>query len=409
MNKYQELAYFDIISGKNVFITGGGGVGKSYIIRLFYENNFSDKIYITSTTGISAFNIGGQTIHSLLGIGLGNDTVGNLIRRIKRYRKDQIWINIKTLVVDEISMLDPVLFDKLEEIARIIRRNDKPFGGIQLVLSGDFCQLPCIQSDKFCFEATSWDKCIDKTHYLKEIVRQSDSEFVEVLNKIRVGVIDDNTKKLLNTRIKQPPTEDEKTQIKPTILYPYNAQVDSINQQQLNKLMTANKESNTYYLKKFFANENMKETIVSSSNFVEILTLTVGVQVILTVNLDVPGGFVNGSRGVVVGFDSTLPIVKFISGTRTIDYQTYTNENKGKILYSLKQIPLKLAYAISIHKSQGMTIDLVVADLSRVFEHGQGYVCLSRVRSLEGLYLSGINYKKLTCHPKALEYYNKLV
>jgi ATP-dependent DNA helicase PIF1 len=404
MNPEQEYAYSDIISGKNVFITGGGGVGKSYLIKFFYDK-YKSGTFITSTTGISALNIGGQTIHSLLGIGLGNETVENLVKKIKRSKKVKLWREIKTLIIDEISMLDPVLFDKLEEMARIVRKNETPFGGIQLVITGDFCQLPCVNSDKFCFEAVSWDRCIEKTHYLKQIVRQSDEDFIRALENIRIGVIENDTKKALESRIVE---FDEKNEIKPTMLYPYNAQVDLINHKELIKLVSVTKKSETYTLEKTISPGYFGSVIIPS-NLPETVTLAIGAQVMLTINLDLVNGLVNGSRGVVISFTETrLPVVKFLSGTYTVNYYTNTYEEKQKILYTYTQIPLKLAWAISIHKSQGMTLDLVKTDLTRVFEYGQGYVCLSRVKNLEGLYLSGINYQKIRCHPKASKYYQDL-
>ena len=407
MNPEQETAYADMVEGKSLFITGGGGVGKSYLIKKFYENN-KFGTFMTSTTGISALDIGGQTLYSFLGIGLGQDTLEDLVKKLKKYRKVKIWKSIKTLVIDEISMLCPTLFDKLEAVARILRKNEKPFGGIQLILTGDFCQLPCINGNNFCFEATSWDRCIEKTHYLKKIVRQSDAKFIEILEDVRIGAVTPKVKKTLESRMIE---FDVKRDIVPTILYTHNAQVDSINQTRLKRLIDVNKHSEVYKLEKK-VDPTYFGTVIIPSNLVENLTLTVGAQVMLTINIDVINGLANGSRGVVTGFteDTRLPIVKFLSQTQSKTVQYYTNiiEEKGKFCYSYSQVPLKLAWAITVHKSQGMTLDLVETDLSRVFEYGQAYVCLSRIKSLEGLYIKDIDYKRIKCHPKALEYYEKL-
>lgn len=407
MNSEQKSAYTDMVSGKNIFITGGGGVGKSYLIKNFYENN-SCGTFVTSTTGISALNIGGQTVHSLLGLGIGKDSLEELLKKIKKYGKDKVWRSIKTLVIDEISMLCPILFDKMEVIARIIRNNEEPFGGVQLILTGDFCQLPCVGSDKFCFESSSWNKCIDKTHYLKKIVRQSDSKFIEILDSVRIGSITPKVRKILESRIVD---YDEKSNIKPTILYTHNAQVDLINQNHLKLLIDKNKSSNEYLLQKT-VNPNYFGSVNIPSSLMESLTLTVGAQVMLTINLDIINGLANGSRGVVTGFveGTRSPIVKFLSQNEDIIVERYSNsvEDKGRLMYSYSQIPLKLAWAITIHKSQGMTLDLVETDLSRVFEYGQAYVCLSRIKNLEGLYIKEIDYKRIKCHPKAFEYYKKL-
>ena len=232
----QKSAYNLMKSGENLFLTGAAGSGKTMCLKLFI-NNFKTKLNmgITSTTGISALLFGGTTIHSFLGIGLGTSSVEGIVKKL--YSRDYLrkrWKELDVLIIDEISMLPPDLFDKLEKIACRIRRNNKPFGGIQLILSGDFLQLPCVKSSKFCFESDSWIKCVTNTIYLDKIMRQKDKKFQECLNKIRIGNIDKKTKKILNSRIGIELKNNNG--ILPTKLFATNKYVDYINNVELDKL-----------------------------------------------------------------------------------------------------------------------------------------------------------------------------
>ena len=233
----QSNAFKLMSEGKNVFITGPGGVGKSLLIKMFKDAFLSVKnIAITSTTGISALLIGGTTLHSFLGIGLGTGSRQALVTKIKSksYLKVR-WVKLDTLIIDEISMLSPELFDKLEYIARIVRNNTMPFGGIQLILSGDFCQLPVVGSNNFVFESKSWKRCIDNVCHLSQIMRQTDSKFQKCLNEARIASLSDESKQLLTECVDRELTND--SGIKPTKLYPTNAEVDRINNIELEKLL----------------------------------------------------------------------------------------------------------------------------------------------------------------------------
>ena len=415
LSEKQKDVLDKIIKGYNVFLTGAGGVGKSLIIKLFYDAyKDSKKIGITSTTGTSAILIGGTTLHSFLGIGLGKDSVESLYLKIKKKAyMFKRWRDLDTLIIDEISMLSPHLFDKLEFLARKLRYNELPFGGIQVILTGDFLQLPCIETDEFCFEAKTWDKCIKYSIYLTEIFRQEDILFQTCLNEVRIGKL---SKKSIDT-LKSTINKDlfNSSGIIPTKIYSLNIDVDKENQKELDKLCLKNKDLEFFeyelevnLLKKNlkFVDEKIKKNCVAPQN----LQLCIGAQVILLYNIDLESGLANGSRGIISKFEDNLPIVKFINGIEcAIDYQEWIIEENGEKIISITQIPLKGAYAITVHRSQGLTIDFAELDLSDIFEYGQAYVALSRVKNLEGLSIKNLNIKKIIANKKAVQYYEKLL
>lgn len=411
----QFYAYNRMSQGTSVFITGPAGVGKTVCIKLFV-NTFSDtrRIALTSTTGASALLLGGTTLHSYLGIGLGKDSVIDLAKKITEstwIRKK--WTNLDCLIIDEISMLSPELFDKLEEVARIVRNNNYPFGGIQLVLSGDFLQLPCVGSTKFCFEAETWNVCINETIYFTEILRQDDVYFQKNLNNIRIGNLTDEVIDMLNTKIGN--TISNEFGIKPTRLYSKNADVDRINDEELDILAQDGREFYQYDMTIINLSSNAKtfsfvlDKFKKNCNAPETLQLCEGAQVMLLKNLDLTIGLSNGSRGVVTNFVEDKPVVKFLNGIEMlIDHNVWTvKEHKEEILRAV-QIPLRVAYAITIHKSQGCSLDFVEIDLSSCFEYGQAYVALSRAKTLDGMTIVDVDFDYIKAHPKALEYYKNL-
>lgn len=421
LNKLQQEAYDNIIKGHNVFITGSAGTGKSVVIQFYRERNMIFKnIGVTSTTGVSAIVIGGTTLHSYLGIGIGTDNVENLIRKINKNKKiKNRWKTIDVLIIDEISMLSPELFDKIEEIARKMRyiKNipDKPFGGIQLILTGDFLQLPVVKNDHFCFESKSWNNCIEKTIYLTEIVRQNDKSFQNILNEIRFGFISTEAKKILNSRIGIKLKNDKG--IKPTRIYTTNVSVDMLNEDELNKL--ENEEGLFEYEMNYdFYDYNLTtcdknrliEKYTKSCLAPDKLLLCRGAQVMLLANLDIEHGLANGSRGIVIDFIENIPIVRFMNGQEKImEYYSWDIKEGEDVIMRINQIPLKLAWAFTIHKSQSITLDYAEIDLGNMFTYGQAYVGLSRVKNIEGLSIIEINYGKIQAHPKAIEYYNRLI
>jgi len=389
-----------IEAGHNVLVTGPGGVGKSTII-----GEIAPPVYITAMTGAAAVLIGGRTLHSCLGIGLAKEGKRDLTNKVNANATSRkAWLDCKTLVVDEVSMLSASLLDKLDYVARKVRASDSPFGGIQLVLSGDFLQLPCIE-DSFCFEANSWSSLSLRVFVLDEIQRQVDVTFQDALNRARFGKL---TKADISYLCSKRQTDDDDG-IVPTRIMCLNVDVDKINAKELAKL--AVDETNTYEMEIDNKNPRFKIYAKNYCNAVESLTLAVGANVMLLVNTNQAIGLVNGSRGVVAGFDSDdLPVVKFVCGAvMTIGYHTWEAKHGGSLIGKIHAIPLRLAYAITCHKSQGATIDKAVVDLAGVFEYGQAYVALSRVRSLEALTLTNATTESFQAHPTAIAYYESLI
>lgn len=421
MNKEQQKGLYLMLSGKNVFLTGSAGTGKSYLINEYIEEiknkNELYNIGITSTTGISALLINGKTLHSWAGIGLGE---GDLYKKVYNNKNAlKRWKTVKTLIIDEISMLNPRLFDRLNDLGKKIRNNKYiPFGGIQIIAVGDFCQLPVVKGEgKFCFDTSTWKECDFEICNLTDIIRQNNKKFTEILQKIRLGNCDEESKELLKNRTglyKNSTKNDDG--IKPTILYSTNKNVNILNNNELDKLIKSGKSYKNYKI-----NIDVKKTnlsLNSLNNLTEFLTkdnknikLSIDAQVMLTKNLDTEYGLVNGSRGIVYAFDNEnngMPIIKFINGIKkTIEpYKSSYIDHECNIIFH--QLPLKLAWATTIHKSQGATLDYVVANLSNIFEYGQAYVALSRAKDLEHLYLTGINFSKINCHPNAKSFYENL-
>ena len=409
LNAQQQQILDSIYLGKNILLTGPAGTGKSYLIKSFYDNCPKNiNVALTSTTGISAIQIGGTTLHSYLGLKLGNMDLGQLINKIKSsaFLRER-WTSLNTLIIDEISMLNPDLFDKIEAAARFIRGSKSPFGGIQLILTGDFLQLPVVRQDKFCFEAESWDSCNIDVCYLTTIIRQDDIAFKQCLNELRVCKMSENTINTLKSCIDKDLTNDKG--IKPTRLYSTNIAVDELNIKEMKKL----KQKIYKYDMDIEIHNNKKKHRIDffkkNSKIDNSLLLCKGAQVMLLYNLDIQSGLANGSRGVVIDFIEDIPEVLFMNGLkRIIDYKDWDIEEDNKAVATVYQIPLKLAYATTIHSSQGMTLDLVEVSLKNIFEYGQAYVALSRVKTLEGLKIVNFCTKKIMAHPKALKFYEDI-
>lgn len=406
LNKEQLLALEWVKRGKNIFVTAPGGYGKTYWINYvakFLSECQNKNIAKTSMTGSSAILINGSTLHSYLGIGICKDK-HDIIRRVRKLRKTRIWIDLDVLIIDEISMMSKELFESLDEVARDLCNNPRPFGGIQIILCGDFCQLGCIDSKNFCFESLLWKSSIHETVFFTTSYRQTNLEFCKMLEEIRFGNVTKEIEQVLNSRIMRDHIDNG---IEPTRLFGYKRDVEDINTAFLRNLIdNEKKDIHKFHIKSKYKKNILKRYIPDDSS----LCLCIGCQVILTVNLDIDNGLINGSRGIITNFTSTgLPIVTFMNGlTLTIDYFLYTIEDKSVEICSYSQIPLILGWAITIHKSQGMTLDCVLTDLSNIFDYGQAYVTLSRVKNLDCLYILDIDYSKIKCNPKVISYYQTL-
>ncbi len=388
----QDKALSILKSGKNIFLTGSAGTGKTYVLNQYiqYLKERRVPVSITASTGIAATHLEGTTIHAWSGIGIKNSlSIGNLRElKEKKYLKKNI-DNSRVLIIDEISMLHKKQFDMVNEVLQFFKETDESFGGIQLIISGDFFQLPPIgdhgetNRDKFAFMSQAWLDADLTICYLTEQFRHTDNLLNDILNEIRSGNVSQSTKAILSSN------KNELESIEPTKLYTHNIDVDRINTEQLQLI----KGKNKIFRAKIKGNLKLAETVKKSILAPENLILKIGAKVMFVKN-NYEKGYLNGSLGNVIKFNNeNIPIVRLLNGYEiTAEYEEWRIEDeKGRLLVSYTQIPLRLAWAITVHKSQGMTLDSATMDLSKTFEKGQGYVALSRVKSLSGLNLTGYN------------------
>lgn len=398
----QETALEILKTGANVFLTGEPGAGKTYVINQYiaWLEAAGLSVAVTASTGIAATHIGGLTIHSWSGVGT-KDT-------LTRYDLDQITTREKlvrrikkthVLVIDEVSMLDGKLLDMVDVICRTVRQSTEAFGGLQVVCVGDFFQLPPIarmgEVTRYAFESRAWEHLRPLVCYLTEQHRQEDELLLSLLGSIRRGEVEEEHYTLLREQV-----DIAYEDIEPTRLYTHNVDVDAVNTAKLGELSGARK----VFTMSGRGNKTFQESLIRNCLSPASLVLKEEAMVMCTKN-NFEAGYVNGTLARVVGFDAYEgnPIVETADKRRiTIEPVSWEVAEEGKVIAAIEQVPLRLAWAITVHKSQGMSLDAAEVDLSKSFVYGQGYVALSRVRALAGLKVLGMNPNALMVDPKII-------
>ncbi|GMM28520.1 DNA helicase [Martiniozyma asiatica (nom. inval.)] len=472
---------------KSIFFTGSAGTGKSYllkkIIRKLHTRYGKEAIGISAPTGLAAANIGGETIHRLMGIGLGQEGLSDLALKIKKnQRKHLTWKKLQVLIIDEVSMVDGELFSKLNQLAKLLRENTKPFGGIQVVLCGDFLQLPPVSKGlkaNYCFNSKAWDEVINESIILTKVFRQQgDQDLIKILNALRIGKIDATIEKKFQS-LSRP--LQSRNGIVPTELYPTREEVQRSNESRLDEL------DGVEFIYKFqdFAESSTPLTPFQSKALDTLmcskeLKLKVGAQVMHLKNDQKDSKLVNGTLGLVEGFftpfmwtyfmnkyqdtvsqninlltdisnlaivahkqkkrilvpsqllngmnefqqtnfqeicasfnplDPMFPVVKFTTSDDTVLHRLMMPDDfrlESMPQFTRRQLPIILAWSMSIHKSQGQTLQLVKVDLQKVFEKGQVYVALSRCVDSKGLQVVNFDKRKVSASNEVIEFYDSL-
>lgn len=402
----QSEALAILKTGLNVFLTGEPGSGKTHTINEYVKwlRERGIEPAVTASTGIAATHIGGMTIHSWSGIGIKKDVSDHDIELImSREKTARRLIEAKVLIIDEVSMLDAATLSSVDKVLRTLRRKvlsqEEPFGGVQVIFVGDFFQLPPVSKGsppaggaKFSFESPAWKAANPIICYLSEQHRQEDKEFLEILTAMRHGNFSPVYHKRLASRVNIAPKGSVATR-----LYTHNENVDRLNQESLEKV----KGERRVYQMTTRGGKALVESLKAQCLSPETLELKVGAAVMFTRN-NFEAGYVNGTLGEVTGFSALgTPVVKKRGGGSVeVSPAEWAIQDGNKILARISQMPLRLAWAITVHKSQGMSLDAAIVDLSQAFEFGQGYVAISRVRTLQGLFLEGFNERALQLHPK---------
>ena len=452
----QKYAFHKFRQGQNLFITGPGGTGKSRLIQLLYDcmkiNGY--KFKICAMTGCAAILLGceASTVHSWSGIRLGQEPVDRIIQRIHKNRRlTSAWCNISVLVLDEVSMLSRRIFEMLDDIGKAIRRNKLPFGGIQVIFTGDFFQLPPVGDNNemdplFCFESPRWRETVKPENHieLKTIFRQTDPKYIEILQQIRRGALTRDNVELLHTYVNREYDAESNNGCSLPKLFPVRTKVDYVNRTEFQKLGSLERVYEhiaqtqcQMYLdgsnQLLSAEELLKSAdlstdeidsvvkqLLSQSQCQPVLTLKIGATVMCTSNLDIPRGICNGAQGKIIAFEespptkidqlhhSVLPVVRFANGV-IMQLPVQFRHSQEYPAIAVGQIPLCLAWALTIHKIQGATMKMAEIDIgSAIFEYGQTYVALSRIQSLEGLYLSSFYPSKIRTNPKVIAFYDAM-
>lgn len=397
----QELALAILLSGRSALLTGAAGTGKTYLLNTFIAQarKRGKKVSATATTGLAATHLGGNTIHSWSGIGVSDHLPNNFFERLSKTRRDVI-SKTDVLIIDEISMLHDFRLDMIDKVLRTVRENDQPFGGIQLVMSGDFFQLPPVnrpneQGGGFVVYSDAWQELQPAVLYLERQYRQNDEQLLEILTALRTGDVRRCHVEALLARTEIEPPDGDITE-----LHTVNVDVDDINIQKLAELPGKERSyQQTTTGSKIYV-ENLQRSVLAPEN----LVIKLG-ALVMAVKNSPQKLYANGSIGTVVDFEplTEYPVVEFRDGRRvTMVPDVWELRDGERKRASISQVPLRLAWAITVHKSQGMTLDAAKIDLRKAFVEGMGYVALSRVRDLDNLYLYGINRRALEVSPDAL-------
>lgn len=397
----QELALAILLSGRSALLTGAAGTGKTHLLNTFIAQarKRGKKVSVTATTGLAATHLGGNTIHSWSGIGVSDHLPNNFFERLSKTRRDVI-SKTDVLIIDEISMLHDFRLDMIDKVLRTVRENDQPFGGIQLVMSGDFFQLPPVnrpneQGGGFVVYSDAWQELQPAVLYLERQYRQNDERLLEILTALRTGDVRRRHVEVLLARTEIEPPDDDITE-----LHTVNVDVDDINIQKLAELPGEERSyQQTTTGSKIYV-ENLQRSVLAPEN----LVIKLG-ALVMAVKNSPQKLYANGSIGTVVDFEplTEYPVVEFRDGRRvTMVPDVWELRDGERKRASISQVPLRLAWAITVHKSQGMTLDAAKIDLRKAFVEGMGYVALSRVRDLDNLYLYGINRRALEVSPDAL-------
>jgi ATP-dependent DNA helicase PIF1 len=409
----QQQAAYDTATttDRSLLITGNGGTGKSFLLEQIKKKKH---LTVTASTGIAAINVGGCTIHSWTGLGIGNIPVDKLIQKLRRDERDfkspklQRLIDCRVLAIDEISMLEGGYFTLIDELLRKACFTDLPFGGKQLIMLGDFLQLPPISRDsipKFVFETPAWHALDPEVHMLTQTFRQADQEFANILNDIRLGQLTEEGRRLLNECFTREDPEPTKPGV---ILHTHNEGCDDINRQGLEQCVAQGAKLKVY---------TSKDTGITPTHIQQLdknclapfaLSLCPGARVMLLKNLDTYSGLANGSMGIVQKCFDDEVWVEFDNGTtQSVKRATWELLDGEELLAQRSQIPLRLAWAVTVHKSQGMSLDKVYCHLDKCFSPGQAYVALSRARNREGLFIRGSTQIKINANLRAVNFYRQ--
>lgn len=448
----QQFVFDKFRRGENIFLTGQAGTGKTEIIKQmvgFLTGNLTP-FKVCALTGCAAILLGCKavTLHSFAGIGLCVGESARIVNQVLgKKKKVSDWREVKVLIIDEVSMMSKKIFEIIERIARQTRFCNSPFGGIQIIMTGDFMQLPPVptmgdvDSGMFCFESNFWRKVFPLENHieLKKVFRQRDPIYRQILTETRNGRLSPESTTILESRLNIPFNPEDHNGCIPTKIFATRVSVDHVNRVQYSRLKTTeyvfnytNDSDRITYLEtgqpisknKLIECSKLSEEDIAfeskklfdSSNFQQILRLKVGTIVMCVANIDMDNEICNGSQGIVLSFnqrittdDTLYPFVKFHNGfTKLI--VPYFRQGEEFPSISVGQVPLVPAWAISIHKCQGATMDIAEIDIGRsIFEFGQSYVALSRVKSLEGLYLSGFDESRIKTHQKVIDFYSEFI